>query len=144
MVLATVAYACPFPPFFWSKWYVPLSVTAIVPQHHHHHTTSPPPPPPLPPKPCTPHPVSGGDQLCQSRQATHTQSAGWQTKPLALPMKTSHASALSLSSSHAAVRGRHDTIVVGLPYQRDDSFLRERRRSWFTVEYFSPLLLLMS
>ena len=33
-----------------------------------------PPSPPLPLKPSTPHPVSGGDQLCQSRQATHTHT----------------------------------------------------------------------
>lgn len=33
--------------------------------------------PPLSPKPCTPHPVSGGDQLCQSRQTTHTHTQCW-------------------------------------------------------------------
>lgn len=36
---------------------------------HSHPTTTH-----FPPQPCAPHPVSGGDQLCQSRQATHTRS----------------------------------------------------------------------
>lgn len=103
MLLTTVACALqvsppphPPPPPFWSKWYVPLAMTAIAPH----------PPSPVPPKPCTPHPVSGGIS-CASPGRPHTQCAGWRTKPLALPMKTSHASVLSLSSFHSAVRGDH-------------------------------------
>lgn len=104
--------------------------------------------PPLSPKPCTPHPVSGGDQLCQSRQTTHTHtythSADWRTKPLVLPIKASHASALLLSSPYAAVRGRHDTIAIASLFQEDTVV---GRKSGWSLAYggiFLSLLLLMS
>lgn len=68
-------------PLFLSKWYSPFPPTSAS----------------LPPQPCAPRPVSGGDQLCQPRQATHTH-AHTQTKLLALPMKPScFSAALGLS-----------------------------------------------
>lgn len=144
MLPTTLSYACP-PPLFWREWYVPLTVTATATPH------APPSLPSLPPKPCTPHPVSGGDQLCQSRQATHThshtcihiQDAGWGTKLLVLPMKRSHASAFSLFSSHSLVRGRHDNIVVDFSDQKTTVWRKESGIS-NKVDYIFAVLRLRS
>lgn len=84
----------------------------------------PQPPPPLPPNLHTPHPCGRAGNRGGSAvpvPAGHTQQAGWRTKPLALPVKASHASTLSLSSTHAVVRGTRCAAVVVFLYQRDSS-----------------------
>lgn len=65
----------------------------------------------------------------------HTEHIG-KTKPLALPMKQSHFSMLSLSSIQSAVWWRHDSIVVASPHPKDGGFGGKRRRSWYIVDYF--------
>lgn len=119
----------PFSPIFWIK----MVCSSACDGHSHPTFTC------LPPQSCTPRPVSGGNQLCQSRQATHTHTHTehiGKTKPLALPMKQSHFSMLSLSSIQSAVWRRHDSIVVASPHPKDGSFGGKGRRSWYIVDYF--------
>lgn len=58
---------------------------------------SPPPSSPSLRSPVHPTGVRGGSAVPVPAGHTHTQYAGWRTKPLVLPVKTSYASALCLS-----------------------------------------------
>ena len=111
----------------------------------HSHSTSRPPPPP---KPCTPGvrggsavPVPAGHTHTHRHTHTHThrhtQYTGWQTKPLAVPKKTSHASELSLSSSLPVVRGRHRTRCCRLISKTNGYIISGGGRVGLgSVEYF--------
>lgn len=86
-----------------------------------------------------------GGISCASPGRPHTHTVSWLVNkaPGTANEDKSCLHTSSLSSSHSTVRGRHDTIVIAFPYQKDDRFLgKQERTSVYSGIFFSAVLLM--